>query len=408
MNIQMMCIAMLATCSLSAQHMGTYTNHTLYSDAFGTEREVKVFMTEAVQELAEDEFPVLYVFDGQFEPFWGMVTQTVNYLSSVEKFPQMIVVGISTEHRPREFTPKAEDPRTPKDWGDTPTGESALLTAHLADDVFPFIESQYRTLPLRMAIGHSLAGTFVTHSVLDNEGLFNAVISVSPNMAYDYQLLPKKLGRILESGEVPKAWHYMGAGTVGSMENAFRQGAEMADSLYRAHPHPNLVWQYKTYEGLNHMNTPIAIMLDGFAAFQAFWNIDDQAMDAMLADTSKTYLAHLQAHYRRLSDWAGYDIELRADEINELAYVAVFEERWTDALEVINWGIALHPTDANLYDSRGECLEHLGDLRGALSGYQKALEVLGASPGLYDEAQRAYYEEAFTENATRVRGLLED
>lgn len=401
-------VACLWTCSAAAQSVGTYSSHKIQSDAFGTAREIKVHISDAVAEREGDAFPVLFIFDAQYEPFWGLVTNTVNYLSSVDKFPHMIVAGICTEHRAGEFTPEPQDERTVTGWGDTPLGGAARLSKHVREEVLPFLESQYKVFPLRMAIGHSLGGTYVSNSVFEREELFHAVISVSPNMAYDFGALPAKLSELTAEGNIPHTWHFSGVGTVGDMENLFRVKAVLADSIYRAAPDPNLIWSFKVYEGLNHMNSPIHVISEGLAAFNDFWNITDEKAMAYLSDSSETYVEHLRAHYRELSAWLGAEYPLNSDEINGLAYLAAFSGDWNSALGVIEWGLSTHPEDPNLYDSKGEFLENLGDKEGALAHYTRALEVLETVKDRYSKEDAEYYAETFAANKARAAAALKE
>ncbi len=391
---------------LFSQHMGTYSQYVLTSEAFGKSREIKVFKTQAIDEMSHEALPVLYVFDAQFEPYWGMVTQMVNYLSNTGQVSPMIVVGIVTEHRPREFTPAPLDERTRADWEDTPIGDAALLSAHMRDDVIPFVEANYPVNPLRIAIGHSLGGTYVSNSVFSNEGLFHAVVSVSPNSVYDYNWMARQLTATLQSGNVPSAWHYAAVGTVGQMENFFKSGCTMADSIYQSMPQEQLIWTYKSNEGLNHMTSPIVAIQEGLIEFNKFWNLGEDLLMLHLADTTKSFVNHIQDHYKALSQWAGFDIDLSANEINTIGYFAAFEENWEAALGVIQWGLDTHPNDPNLHDSKGECLENLGQLEEALLYYTKAMEVLERVKDQYGVEDQEYFTEIFTLNADRVREAL--
>jgi hypothetical protein len=319
----------------------------------------------------------------------------VNYLSSSDKFPQVVVVGIATEHRPREFTPAPEDERTPEAWEGTPIGDAALLSAHMREEVIPFVEANYRVNPLRMAIGHSLGGTYVSNSVFGGEDLFKAVISVSPNAIYDYGWMPRKVSAMLQSDHVPNAWHYMAAGDVGTMENSFRKWAQKADSVYRTRPNERLIWHYKEYQGIDHMTSPIVAILDGLVAFNNYWSISDEDLQALMVDSTGSFEMQIQNHYKALSNWAGFDIALHADEINTFAYAAAYEDHWQAALGVIEWGISMHPDDPNLYDSKGEFLENLGQMEGSLACYNKALEVLEEVKQKYDEEEYTYIQKLF-------------
>jgi len=408
MKISVFFATLLLPVLSSAQAVGFSENRTFESQVFGKEREIKIHISDAVADSSNASYPILFVFDAQFDPYWKMVSETVSYLSAVNQFPHVITVGICTENRPREFTPQPEDGRTRKHWGDSELGGASLLTKHIRSEVLPLLESEFNVMPLSIGIGHSLGGTYVSNSVFENEELFQAVISISPNMVYDYGLLPQKLHRALVSGNVPRAWHFAGAGTVGDMEKMFLESGLKADSIYHADPHEALVWKFNEYPGLNHMNSPIHVISEGLAAFNQYWNITDEQVTAFLADTSMTYVDHLKGHYREMSDWVRFEIPLDSETINSLGYMAAYKDRWKEALPVFEWGIEAHPDDPNLYDSKGECLENLGDMEGALSNYAQAKRVLDRVRDRYTPEECEYYDEIFNINFERARAALSE
>jgi hypothetical protein len=54
---------------LSAQHMGTYRSHKLDSKAFGKVREIKIFTTQAVEEMPMQSFQYFTFLMGSMGPF---------------------------------------------------------------------------------------------------------------------------------------------------------------------------------------------------------------------------------------------------------------------------------------------------------------------------------------------------
>jgi predicted alpha/beta superfamily hydrolase len=399
----LLCALMLSTALVGQTSESRLEKIEFHSNSFDTLRTISIFLPLGYEDSRSDSFPLLVVFDAQFEPFFGMVTGVVDYLSAVQECPPFIIVGIHTQHRPREFTPAPLDARTVNDWGDVPIGDAAILEAHLKDEVYPSLRSKYRLQRLTLGLGHSLGGTFVTQSMMYQRNLFHAIVSISPNMAYDYKQLAHRLDTVLRSDHVPRAWHFMTAGDVGVMENSFRISAELADSIYRSNPHEHLVWEYRRYVGQNHMITPMQSISEGMLAFSRFWMIGDGQALALLSDSTRTYVEAIQNHFQEKSEWLGYPLVPDVDELNGLGYIAGFEENWKQALGVFEWAIALHPNDPNIHDSKGEALENLGDFEGALASYLKAIEMLESNKDAFDAEEYGYYFETFNSNADRVR-----
>ena len=45
-------------------------------------------------------------------------------------------------------------------------GNADSFKQHINDELFPLIENNYRTLPLKVAVGHSNSASFVSHCFL--------------------------------------------------------------------------------------------------------------------------------------------------------------------------------------------------------------------------------------------------
>ena len=52
-------------------------------------------------------------------------------------------------------------------------------------ELVPYVEKEFNTYSDRTAIGHSNSATFILHSFLRNPNLFQNLIALSPNLAYD-------------------------------------------------------------------------------------------------------------------------------------------------------------------------------------------------------------------------------
>jgi len=140
-------------------------------------------------------YPVIYVLDGKsaFFPVTGVVSfmseeDHVNY-----QIPEMIVVGVDTENRFRDLTPikstkqaNGEESKTPEQklmMSGSGGGEKFLN--FMKEEVFTYIEKNYRTNPFRIYVGHSLGGLTATYTFLKHPDLFNATISIDPSLWWE-------------------------------------------------------------------------------------------------------------------------------------------------------------------------------------------------------------------------------
>lgn len=144
---------------------------------------------------AIQSYPVMYVLDGKsaFFPITGVVSfmsekEHVNY-----QIPEMIIVGVDTENRFRDLTPNASTKQSNGDEAKTPeqklmmqeSGGGEKFLKFLEEEIFSYVEKNYRTNPYRIYVGHSLGGLTATYTFLKRPDLFSAAISIDPSLWWD-------------------------------------------------------------------------------------------------------------------------------------------------------------------------------------------------------------------------------
>ena len=156
---------------------------------------IKVPASYNEQSSLTQTYPVMYVLDGKtaFFPLTGVVSfmsekEHVNY-----QIPEMIIVGVDTEKRFRDLTPNASTRQPNGEEAKTPeqklmmreSGGGTTFLKFLKEEVFTYVEKNYRTNPYRIYVGHSLGGLTATYTFLNHPDLFNAAISIDPSLWWD-------------------------------------------------------------------------------------------------------------------------------------------------------------------------------------------------------------------------------
>ncbi len=392
------------TLGINAQiYKGELKEYKMESSAFDKERKIVVYTPPSYYSETQDNYPVIYLFDGQFQALMDMTTGTMDYMSQMGLFMEHIVVAIVTEDRPKEFTPKPINEKTQKNWGeDRIVGKAHVLEGHLVNEVFPFVETNYRTKPLRIGIGHSLGGTFVLNTIINSSNLFKGVVAISPNVSYDYKQLVSTYDQFLKNKERLDKFIYVSAGTVGNMENGFRKSMRELDHVIKYHNPKGLIYNFEVYENQNHSQTPASSLSKAFSEFYKIMSIPEDKIENILSDESKELVGALKTHYKDLSDWLGYELVPTSNEVNGFGYSCIYEEKFEDAVKVFEWGNSMYPKDANLYDSKGEALEKQGNIVMAKASYKMALETLKKNKSSYSEDNYKYYYNLFKKNYDRM------
>lgn len=134
-------------------------------------------------------YPVIYVLDGDF--FFGMAAGLTRFTHWFWGVPEVIVVGIrydmeSTDHwvqlRERDFKiPEVRDA--------PPDSAANLFLEALTQEMVPFIDAKYRTIPSdRCLYGYSSSGFFVLYAMFHQPNAFQRYLCGSGDLyiAYPY------------------------------------------------------------------------------------------------------------------------------------------------------------------------------------------------------------------------------
>ncbi|MBN1550142.1 DUF4261 domain-containing protein [bacterium] len=333
--------------------------HQIHSKLLDEDRMVSVFLPDSYKK-SENPFPVLVVLDG--EDFARPVAGMTSYYSKLGKCPELIVVGIESKDRWRDYTPtKASIPDgTPL----TTSGGATLFMKFLENECMPYLESTYRISPFHVLYGHSIAGLFVVNSVLEKESNFAGFIATSPSLWWDSELMSSKSKTYSGPDVTHSRYLFLAIGDEGpTMLNPL---LNFIHSL-KENPKPNVYWTYRQFEDIDHQTMPIKTFIYGFEYIFSDWQ-----MPQHLYEEGLSAIIH---HYDNLSKKYRQKILPPEKTINRLGYMALNQGKLDEAIKIFQCNINLYPLSANVYDSMGEACLAAGDTTKALENYKKTLEL---------------------------------
>jgi hypothetical protein len=148
------------------------------SRVLGETRPVDVALPTSYATAADQRYPLLVVLDGESQHL--LAAALVRFFASAGQLPEMIVVGVPNTDRTRDLSPPmVEGFAPPPGLGDTFGGGDRFL-AFLGDELVPLLERDYRTVPMRVLVGHSIGGTFALFALARRPGLFTGYVVMDP------------------------------------------------------------------------------------------------------------------------------------------------------------------------------------------------------------------------------------
>lgn len=285
-------------------------NYVFDSDVYKDERTISVFIPEAYfSGDTTKRWNVVYLFDADFQPYFTMVTSIMSYYEQTNEGIPLIIVGIHAVERRSEFIPLCE--------GEQLEGVEGAdkLSLFLKNEVIPLVESNYRTTNFKIGIGHSLGGTFVMNEIFKDNSLFNAVIAVSPNLTVCDEEILKKAKDFYTSTPDSRRFIYSSAGTVGDMENDFRESVVQLDSITTSMSLQQMYWNCSILEGLNHMTTFVPTFDAAYLELSSKLSLLVDDLVKMASDTNASIVSQISDFHDELSLFSQEQHELSIDQI---------------------------------------------------------------------------------------------
>ena len=219
------------------------------SDVLGEERQIMVYLPRGYEQTTT-KYPVLYLLDGRTH--FQHASSTVNFLSRNGRIPQLIIVAIVNVDRTRDFTPTSMENRPESGGFDT-------FISYLQDELFPYVEKNYRTSAYRLLEGHSLGGMFSIHVLFKYPKMFQAHFAMSPYLMWDNNYV---LSQALEALQKPMTYKNYLYITLGDEANYVEPLGKLTGMLETKKP-DGLEWHYVDMDSDNHGTVPLKSLYYG-------------------------------------------------------------------------------------------------------------------------------------------------
>jgi hypothetical protein len=240
------------------------TVYTVTSRVLAGDRKIVIRLPAEYAAEPERRFRVVYVLDGgpeqDFEHIAGIVqSREMNY-----SFEPFILVGIESVNRRHELSPPVADPAPYEEALRATPGGSPEYRRFLREELKPMIESSLRTSGESTIMGESLAGLFVVETLLEEPGLFDDYIAISPSMWWENMKYGREAARYF--ARFPEGYRRLYL-TTASEGDWHREGTERLVAALRDAAPQGLAWTFVDVgESETHGTLYHPMALDAFRA----------------------------------------------------------------------------------------------------------------------------------------------
>ena len=176
---------------------------TLNSSTVGRDYTISVALPVSYSRETSNTYPVVYLLDADL--FFGAVVEPTRLLHWEEELPELIIVGIGYgilwEDDPDEFQRLRTTDLRPTEIEEGPgSGGVEGFLGFIQDDLFPYIDSNYRTNQAERTIaGLSDGGSFALYVLFHSPETFNQYVVVSPYLSWSDYLVLEYEGEFAET-----------------------------------------------------------------------------------------------------------------------------------------------------------------------------------------------------------------
>lgn len=157
-----------------SQDISIGNRDSLNSNILNQEREFSVYLPPGYHSAPAQNYPVLYIVDGDYN--FQYVAGLLELEGGIsERIPEMILIAISgkdTETYRNNCRPNIE--------GIEDKGNADKMAQFIAEELIPYVNSNYNTNDFKILSGHSLGGLFSINTALQFPEMFDRYIAISP------------------------------------------------------------------------------------------------------------------------------------------------------------------------------------------------------------------------------------
>ncbi|MEM9673536.1 MAG: alpha/beta hydrolase-fold protein [Bacteroidota bacterium] len=368
---------LLSSLALSAQDQPILSLgkvDSLYSEILDEQRPYWVLLPNSYDDTtaSPQQYPILILLDARRN--FQMASGVIPFMSRNVQIPEMIVIAIPNTNRVRDFTPTNS---TTGPEGETysafeSSGKGDQFLKFLEDELLTTIDSSYRTMPLRVLVGHSLGGLLVCEAYLSHNASFSAYIAVDPSLWWDNQLLVKQAKSDSVYQQPLDSRLYIAAAhkQMTTLDNSSMRLAQEAFFVaLEENSNQSLQVKFQHFDQDDHGTIPLPALYHGL---QYIFEGLHLSSDKML-----TYEpAAIVEHYRAFSEKIGFTFTPSESEMKLYAdYFFYRNDEKEKGLAFYQMNVDNYPKSYQAHQYLADALRELGRTDDAIRHYQQSLEL---------------------------------
>lgn len=335
------------------------------SNRLGEAREITISLPASYENNPTKKYPILVLLDGNylFDPFYG----ALRYGAYWDDLPETIIIGINQKNS------RSNDCQYDDTEG-LPTAKGAAFFEFIGGELVPYIEKKYRTAPFRIIAGHDTTAGFLNFFLYKENPLFNAYISLSPEMAPEMETrIPEKLSKL------KKPVFYYQASADGDIKQ-LREPIKELDQNIKSISNALVDYKYDEFKDTSHYSLILhAIPNALYQIFDSYKPISSAEFSEKIVVLQEGYVDYLIKKYALLSDKIGLKPLIRLNDFKAIEAAILKNKAYRELDKLAEIADKNYPKSMLASYELGLMYEKMDDPKRAASKYQHAsqLEEIG-------------------------------
>jgi len=364
----------------------------LYSNVLKESRDIYIQVPESYNSNSEETYPVVYILDG--DVLLPTVVNVHDYYSG-GFMPEMVIVGVSNaENRTRDLTTSKITSRRGMPYNEE-NGEADNFLEFIETELIPYVEGKYPVTNYRTLIGHSYAGLFTIHTLLNKSELFANYISIDPSLDWDNQKSLKQAESIFLKNDYKGKGLFMSLGGQLHMQNSnitinnvmqdtseytlFARSNIMLSNTIKENPQNNLLFKWQFYPNDLHGTIPQPSIKDGLISLFEWFQMENMDKINSPETSIEELLKVINHREEKLQKHFGYQAAPYPEYLfNMLGYMNIDMEQLDKSKMYFEQAIKYFPNSANAYDSMADYFETINDYENTLKHVALAYKISGS------------------------------
>ena len=334
----------------------------VFSLKLNENREITIGLPASYATNKDKKYPLLIVLDGDylFDPFQG----ALNYGAYWDDLPEVIIVGINQNKNNERETDCAVDATT-----GLPDEKGNKFFEFIGMELVSYMEKKYRIAPFKIIAGHDFTAGFLNFYLYKERPLFDAYISMSPELPVAMEKnIPDRFA-ILEQS----IYYYQSTadGDVKKMQTRIRELDAAAKTISK----PNINYHFDEFKGSSHYSLVLHSIPNALYQFFAVYQpISTAEFLEKIVVLPSGYVDYLTNKYDVLEKSLNIKMPMRINDFKAIE-AAILKNNAFDEFDKLSEVSKKQYPKSMLSDyHKAMFYEKTGDVKKAIKAYQSAFQ----------------------------------